>query len=100
MPRPKTWVQEKEAAKLLGLSVCTLRRFRRQGHLKPGSHWIYITGKTQSPVQYNIEAIRETQREMTIAAVKAEQEKRARRRKKIESYDAPHLDQLIAEVQS
>ena len=71
------WVQEKEAAKFLGLSICTLQRFRRSGKLEPGTHWIYITGKPQSPVQYDLEAVRDVQRRLTIAAVKAEQEKQA-----------------------
>ena len=77
MNYPSPWVQEKEAAKFLGLSVCTLQRFRRSGKLEPGTHWIYITGKPQSPVQYDLEAVRDVQRRLTIAAVKAEQEKQA-----------------------
>ena len=97
---PSAWVQEKEAAKLLGLAKATLQRFRRSGELLPGEHWLYVTGKSQSPVQYNVEAIREHQRALTIAAVKAENERLAKLRSKIETYNEAHLEELIAEVQS
>ena len=95
-----SWVQEKEAAKVLGLSICTLRRMRSAGQFDPGAHWIYSTGKANSSVLYDIEAINESLRQQTIAAVEAKKAETAKRRKRIETYDAPQLDQLIAEVQN
>lgn len=73
---------------------------RRAGQFDPGKHWVYSTGKTSSPVQYDIEAVRDTLRQQTIAAVEAEQAAMQRRKQSIETYDEAHLDQLIAEVQS
>ena len=73
---------------------------RRAGQFDPGAHWIYSTGKINSPVLYDIEAINESLRQQTIAAVEAEKAAMAKRRKRIETYDAPHLDELITEVQN
>ena len=98
------WVQEKEAVELLNLSANTLRVMRRERRILPGQHWIYATGKVKGPVHYCISAVREMQCQQTIAAVQAENDRRKRedalRRGAIETYDAPNLDQLIAEVQS
>ena len=97
---PSLWVQEKEAAKILGLATCTLRRMRSAGQLEPGIHWVYSTGKINSPVLYDLPAINETLRQQTIAAVEARQAEMQKRKQSIETYDEAHLDQLIAEVQS
>ncbi len=51
-------------------------------------------------MQYNVEAIRDQQRALTIVAVKAENERLAKLRSKIETYNEAHLEELIAEVQS
>ena len=98
--KTSSWVQEKEAAKFLGLSTCTIRRMRCAGQFDPGEHWIYSTGKVNGPVLYDIEAINESLKKQTIAAVEAKKAEMAKRRKRIETYGAPHLDELIAEVQN
>ena len=97
---PSSWVQEKEASKILGLASCTLRRMRSTGQLEPGVHWVYSTGKINSHVLYDLPAIDKTLRQQTIAAVEAKEAEMQKRKQSIETYAVPHLDQLIAEVQS
>ena len=98
------WVPEDQAAKQLGIAHSTIRLMRRERKLLPGNHWIFATGKPNGPVHYDIAAIRKHLVELTIAAAKEEDQRRQRelttRRNAVETYDAPHLDQLIAEVQS
>ena len=104
MNQTPQWVPEKEAQEFLGLANSTLRLMRRERKLLPGEHWIFATGKPNGPVHYDIAAIRKHLIELTIAAAKEEDQRRQRelttRRNAVETYDAPHLDQLIAEVQS
>ena len=104
MNQTHLWVPEKEAAKLLGLARSTLRLMRRERKLLPGEHWIFATGKPNGPVNYNITAIRKYLADLTIAATKAEDERRkqelAIRKKAIETYSEESLNELIAEVQS
>ena len=98
------WVREQEASELLGIAQSTLRLMRRERKLLPGEHWIFATGKPNGPVHYDIAAIRNHLVELTIAAAKEEDQRRKQelttRRNAVETYDAPYLDQLIAEVQS
>ena len=98
------WVPEEQAAKQLGIAHSTIRLMRRERKLLPGEHWIFATGKPNGPVHYDIAAIRKHLVELTIAAAKEEDQRRKQelttRRNAVETYDAPHLDQLIAEVQS
>ena len=54
---------------------------RRDGRLKPGDHYIFATGNIGGPVVYDIDAIRKTLAERTIAAVK---EKDSRRKADLE----------------
>ena len=75
------WVHEPEAAKLLAIKQNTLRAMRRDGRLIPGEHYIFATGNLGGPVVYDIDAIRKTLAERTIAAV---QEKDARRKADLE----------------
>ena len=42
---------------------------RRDGRLLPGDHYIFATGNLGGPVVYDIDAIRKTLAERTIAAV-------------------------------
>ncbi len=37
--KPSSWVSEKEASDLLGVSEGTLSLWREIGYLKPGTHW-------------------------------------------------------------
>ena len=75
------WVHEPEAAKLLAIRQNTLRAMRRDGRLSPGDHYIFATGNLDGPVVYDIDAIRKTLAERTIAAV---QEKDSRRKADLE----------------
>ena len=67
------WVHEPEAAKLLAIKQNTLRAMRRDGRLSPGDHYIFATGNLGGPVVYDIDAIRKTLAERTIAAVQEQQ---------------------------
>jgi len=75
------WVHEPEAATLLAIKQNTLRAMRRDGRLSPGDHYIFATGNLGGPVVYDIDAIRKTLAERTIAAV---QEKYSRRKADLE----------------
>ena len=67
------WVHEPEAATLLAIKQNTLRAMRRDGRLIPGDHYIFATGILGGPVVYDIDAIRKTLAERTIAAVQEQQ---------------------------
>ena len=54
---------------------------RRDGRLIPGEHYIFATGNLGGPVVYDIDAIRKTLAERTIAAV---QEKESQRKTDLE----------------
>ena len=66
-------MHEPEAAKLLAIRQNTLRAMRRDGRLSPGDHYIFTTGNLGGPVVYDIDAIRKTLAERTIAAVQEQQ---------------------------
>ena len=70
------WVHEPEAAKLLAIRQNTLRAMRRDGRLSPGDHYIFATGNLGGPVVYDIDAIRKTLAERTIAAVRKHETQR------------------------
>ena len=75
------WVHEPEAAMLLAIKQNTLRAMRRDGRLIPGDHYIFATGILGGPVVYDIDAIRKTLAERTIAA---EQERESQRKTDLE----------------
>ena len=70
------WVHEPEAATLLAIKQNTLRAMRRDGRLIPGEHYIFATGNLDGPVVYDIDAIRKTLAERTIAAVRKHETQR------------------------
>ena len=70
------WVHEPQAADLLAIKQSTLRTMRRDGRLIPGDHYIFATGNLGSPVVYDIDAIRKTLAERTIAAVRKHETQR------------------------
>ena len=49
---------------------------RRDGRLSPGDHYIFATGNLGGPVVYDIDAIRKTLAERTIAAVRKHETQR------------------------
>ncbi len=73
MNHAQQWVHEPDAAKLLAIKHGTLRSMRRDGRLIPGDHYIFATGNLGGPVVYDIDAIRKTLAERTIAAVQEQQ---------------------------
>ena len=76
-PAPTSeWVHEPEAAKLLAIKQNTLRAMRRDGRLIPGDHYIFAAGNLGGPVVYDIDAIRKTLAERTIAAVEEKESRR------------------------
>ena len=76
MNSAQQWVHEPEAAKLLAIKHGTLRSMRRDGRLTPGDHYIFATGNLGGPVVYDIDAIRKTLAERTIAAVRKHETQR------------------------
>ena len=84
------WVPESEAAKHLAIKNSTIRTMRRDGRLLPGDHFIFATGAPGGPVVYDIDAIRKTLAERTIAAVQEKESQRKtdleRRLRLIETY--------------
>ena len=76
MDSAQQWVHEPEAAKLLAIKHGTLRSMRRDGRLSPGDHYIFATGNLGGPVVYDIDAIRKTLAERTIAAVQKKESQR------------------------
>ena len=70
------WVHEPEAATLLAIKQNTLRAMRRDGRLIPGEHYIFAIGNLGGPVVYDIDAIRKTLAERTIAAVRKHETQR------------------------
>tara|TARA_X000000368_G_C23023580_1_gene709148 strand:+ start:405 stop:665 length:261 start_codon:yes stop_codon:yes gene_type:complete len=76
------WLGVKEASNNLGISQATLWNLKNNLSLDAGKHWIYVTGKKNSNVLFNIETIREWQ----IAETIANEEEPIRAAKKIASY--------------
>ena len=52
------WLGVKEASKNLGISQATLWNLKNTLCLDAGKHWIYVTGKKNSNVLFNIVASR------------------------------------------
>ena len=91
MQNPK-WVSLSLASKSTGIGESTLRRLKQEGSLKPGDHWVYSTGKVNTPVRWNVTAIEQWQIEETQAVCKEKDNKKKDRIKKnaelIETYES------------
>ena len=61
-----SWYAVEDASKILGLSKATLWNLKNTGSLEAGKHWLYVTGKKNSNVRFNVEAIIQWQIEQTI----------------------------------
>ena len=98
------WVPEPESIARLGIKKSTLRLMRNDGRLKPGVHWVNITGTPNGPVSYDLDAIGKTMAERTVQMVqeKAKQLETARKARKaaVEIYGDDAMDQLIADVRN
>ncbi len=77
-----SWYAFEDASKILGLSKATLWNLKNIGSLEAGKHWLYVTGKKNSNVRFNVEAILQWQIEQTIL----HEEAPLRASKKIASY--------------
>ena len=77
-----SWYAVEDASKILGLSKATLWNLKNIGSLEAGKHWLYVTGKKNSNVRFNVEAILQWQIEQTIF----NEEAPLRASKKIASY--------------
>ena len=78
-----SWYAVEDASKILGLSKATLWNLKNIGSLEAGKHWLYVTGKKNSNVRFNVEAIIQWQIEQTIF----HEEAPLRRSKKIATYE-------------
>ena len=54
----------------------TLRSLKNHLELEPGVHWLYSTGKKNSPILWNVPAIREWQIEKTVLEIRSTDAKR------------------------
>ena len=77
-----SWYAVEDASKILGLSKATLWNLKNIGSLEAGKHWLYVTGKKNSNVRFNVEAIIQWQIEQTIF----HEEAPLRRSKKIATF--------------
>ena len=77
-----SWYAVEDASKILGLSKATLWNLKNIGSLEAGKHWLYVTGKKNSNVRFNVEAILQWQIEQTIL----HEEAPLRRSKKIATF--------------
>ena len=77
-----SWYAVEDASKILGLSKATLWNLKNTGSLEAGKHWLYVTGKKNSNVRFNVEAIIQWQIEQTIF----HEEAPLRRSKKIATF--------------
>ena len=91
MQNPK-WVSLSLASQSTGIGESTLRRLKQDGSLKPGNHWVYSTGKVNTPVRWNVTAIEQWQIEETKEAFKEKDNRKKDRIKKnaelIETYES------------
>mgnify|MGYP003326513783 FL=1 len=98
MNNQEEWVPADLAAKSTGIGLSTLRALQSARELEPGVHWIYQTGKPQSPVLWNAPAIRAWQIESTrkiAASQDLERTKAARARAdRIEIFDQSVMPRL------
>ena len=76
------WFALADASKILGLSQATLWNLKNTGSLEAGKHRLYVIGKKNSNVRFNVEAIIKWQIEQTIF----NEEAPVRASKKIASY--------------
>jgi len=98
------WVPEPDAIARLGIKKSTLRLMRNDGRLKPGVHWVNITGTPNGPVSYDLDAIGKTMAERTVQMVQEEAKRRAASQKQsqqsVETFDEAGVEKLIADVRS
>ena len=87
------WVFTADASKALRMPSSTLRSLKNHLELEPGVHWLYSTGKKNSPILWNVPAIREWQIEKTVLEIRSTDAKRQEEAREnasaIASFDEP-----------
>ena len=59
------WLSCGESSKILGISQATIWTLKNNDSLVAGVHWLYVTGKRNSNVLFNVDEIREWQKNET-----------------------------------
>ena len=59
------YLKSAEASKFLGISSSSLWELKSTKVLEAGKHWIYVTGKPRSNLLFNIDKIRQRQKDIT-----------------------------------
>ena len=74
----RIWHSVAETADILGISASKLWALKGDGLLVVGKHWVYLSGKKNSPVGWSVDAIHAWQIEQSIkvseAPIKAAEE--------------------------
>ena len=60
------WADLATACSALSIGESRLRELKATGELKPGIHWVALTGRNRGPVGWDITAIAEWQRQVTV----------------------------------
>ena len=60
------WADLATACSALSIGESRLRELKATGELKPGIHWVALTGRNRGPVGWDIRAIAEWQRQVTV----------------------------------
>ena len=59
------WLSCSESAMILGISQATIWNLKNNDSFQAGVHWLYVTGKRNSNVLFNVDEIREWQKKET-----------------------------------
>ncbi len=57
------WASTEEVCSAIGIGRTRLMDLKASGDLKAGKHWVYKSGRKSSPLGWDLEAVREWQRE-------------------------------------
>jgi hypothetical protein len=67
----RRWYSVAETAEISGISASKLWSLKGDGLLVVGKHWVYLSGKKNSPVGWSVDAIHAWQIEQSIKVVEA-----------------------------
>ena len=63
MQNKSLWASTEEACSAVGISRTRLYELRVEGELLGGKHWVYLSGRRNSPLGWDIQEIRTWQKE-------------------------------------
>ena len=63
MQNKSLWASTEEACSAVGISRTRLYELKVSGELLPGQHWVYLSGRRNSPLGWDIQEIRTWQKE-------------------------------------